>query len=158
MIAGVGIAFAAVSLWVWLSRGKSASAVRAKYRLGGILLSLTVAATTLTACGGASCYAPAVEPTNTVSPQFDTSTAVYYSGDVLKFYADSYYTHFKYVITSDKRDVLYTGNVFGYYNIEVALAVGDYVGPITITFLAANDYSEEFVKIGSEFNCTIDAR
>lgn len=36
--AGVGIAFAAVSLWVFLSNGKSARAIRAKYKLGGILL------------------------------------------------------------------------------------------------------------------------
>ena len=77
MIAGVGIAFAAVSLWVWIARGKSAAAVRTKYRLGGILLSLTVAATTLTACGGASCYAPAVEPTNTVSSPPRPGTLVF---------------------------------------------------------------------------------
>ena len=34
----VGTAFLAVSLWVYLSGGKSARAVNAKYRLGGILL------------------------------------------------------------------------------------------------------------------------
>lgn len=34
----VGAAFLAVSLWVYLSGGKSAKAVNAKYRLGGILL------------------------------------------------------------------------------------------------------------------------
>jgi hypothetical protein len=156
MIAGVGIAFAAVSLWVWLSRGKSASAVRAKYRLGGILLSLSVAATTLTSC--VSCYSPVAEPMNIITPKFDTSNAVYYSGDVLEFYEDTAYSHFKYVITSDKGDILYTGRAFGHHNIEVALAVGDYVGPITITFFGANGYTEEFKQIGEEFNCIIDAR
>lgn len=41
VLIGVGIAFVAVSLWVWLSRGKCASAVRTKFRLGGIILTLT---------------------------------------------------------------------------------------------------------------------
>lgn len=156
MIAGVGIAFMVVSLWVWLSRGKSAAAVRAKYRLGGILLSLSVATTTLTSC--VSCYSPAGEPTNIISPKFDTSTAVYYCGDVLNFYEDTAFSHFKYVITSDKGETLYTGRTFGKRNIEVVLAVGDYVGPATITFYGANDYQSEFVKIDGEFNCIIDAR
>lgn len=35
----VGAAFLGASLWVILSRGKSARAVRTKYRLGGIMLS-----------------------------------------------------------------------------------------------------------------------
>lgn len=34
----VGIAFLAVSLWVWLSGGRNARAVNAKYRLGGVML------------------------------------------------------------------------------------------------------------------------
>ena len=34
----VGIAFLAVSAWVFFSRGKNAKAVRAKYKLGGIML------------------------------------------------------------------------------------------------------------------------
>ena len=34
----VGIAFLAASVWVYFSRGKSAKAIRAKYKLGGILL------------------------------------------------------------------------------------------------------------------------
>ena len=156
MIAGVGIAFAAVSLWVWLSRGKSAAAVRAKYRLGGILLSLSVAATTLTSC--VSCYSPADEPTNIISPKFDTSTTVYHCGDVLNFYEDTTFSHFKYTIVSDNGETLYTGRTFGNYNIEVVLAVGDYVGPATITFYGGNDYQSEFKKIDGEFNCIIDAR
>lgn len=34
----VGVAFLAASLWVFLSDGRSARAIRTKYRLGGILL------------------------------------------------------------------------------------------------------------------------
>ena len=57
-IIGIGTAFLAVSLWVWLSNGKSAKAVRAKFRLGGVLLSLT-SALTLGSCGSRpviTCY------------------------------------------------------------------------------------------------------
>ena len=56
---GVGIAFAAVSLWVFLSGGKSARVIRSKYKLGGMLL---MAWTMLSAatCNGpgpmVSCY------------------------------------------------------------------------------------------------------
>ena len=35
-----GAAFLAVSLWVWLSKGKNAKAVKTKFRLGGVLLTL----------------------------------------------------------------------------------------------------------------------
>lgn len=58
-----GAAFLAVSLWLILSGGKSASATRAKFKLGGIMLtawSMFSAAS----CGGVpvvSCYEP-VEP------------------------------------------------------------------------------------------------
>lgn len=41
LIIGLGTAFLAVSLWVWISNGKSARAVKAKFRIGGALLTLT---------------------------------------------------------------------------------------------------------------------
>lgn len=50
-IIGIGAAFGAVSLWVWLTRGKNAKAVKAKFRLGGALLTLT-SALSLVSCGG----------------------------------------------------------------------------------------------------------
>ena len=62
LIIGVGAAFLAVSLWVWLSNGKSARAVKAKFRLGGALLTLT-GMMTVGACNSnsnnlVSCYDP----------------------------------------------------------------------------------------------------
>lgn len=61
LFVALGVAFVAVSLWVWLSRGRSAKAVRAKFRLGGALLSLAG----LVACGPGSnsttCYEPAID-------------------------------------------------------------------------------------------------
>ena len=40
MIIGLGIAFVGASLWVMLSGGRSAKAIRAKFRLGGAILTL----------------------------------------------------------------------------------------------------------------------
>ena len=61
LIVGLGTAFLAVSLWVWLSDGKSARAVKTKFRLGGALLTLT-GMMTLGGCDGkgqlVSCYDP----------------------------------------------------------------------------------------------------
>ena len=58
----VGIAFLAVSAWVFFSRGKSAKAIRAKYKLGGILL-MCMAMLSVASCGGigdlgVTCYEP----------------------------------------------------------------------------------------------------
>ena len=62
----VGIAFLAVSAWVFFTRGKSAKAIRAKYRLGGILL-MCMAMLSAASCGEifnpvVTCYDPVVEP------------------------------------------------------------------------------------------------
>ena len=65
----MGIAFVGASLWVMLSGGRSAKAIRAKFRLGGAILTL-VSFTSLTSCenGGfmVSCYDPAPPPYNEV--------------------------------------------------------------------------------------------
>ena len=64
----IGAAFLAVSLWVILSGGKSARALRTKYRLGGILLA-TWAMLSASSCNGVfpvvTCYDP-VMPENIV--------------------------------------------------------------------------------------------
>lgn len=64
LLIGLGTAFLAVSLWVWLSNGKSAKAVKAKFRLGGALLTLTGMMTVGSCNIVTSCYDPA--PTNMV--------------------------------------------------------------------------------------------
>ena len=56
---GIGIAFVAVSLWVILSGGNNAKAIRAKYKLGGALLTtwaLLSAATCAPKIGAPLCY------------------------------------------------------------------------------------------------------
>ena len=49
----VGIAFLAVSAWVFFSHGKDAKAIRAKYRLGGIML-MCMAMLSTASCGEVS--------------------------------------------------------------------------------------------------------
>lgn len=60
----VGVAFVAVSLWAFLSNGRSAKAVRAKYKLGGIMLTAW-AMLAAASCEGSgpfvTCYEPVVE-------------------------------------------------------------------------------------------------
>lgn len=64
LIIGFGTAFLAVSLWVWLSNGKTERAVKAKFRFGGALLTLTGMMTVGSCNVMTSCYDPA--PTNMV--------------------------------------------------------------------------------------------
>ena len=68
----VGIAFLAVSAWVFFSRGKNAKAIRAKYKLGGIML-MCMAMLSVASCGEilnpgeVMCYDPVPEYSFTVS-------------------------------------------------------------------------------------------
>jgi hypothetical protein len=67
-LAVLGVVFVVASLWVMLSGGHSARAVRTKFRIGGAMLTLS-AMISLTSCGagneyGVSCYDPAPPPEN----------------------------------------------------------------------------------------------
>ena len=70
----VGIAFLAVSAWVFFSRGKSAKAIRAKYKLGGIML-MCMAMLSVASCGEilnpgeVMCYDPVPDYFFTVSTE-----------------------------------------------------------------------------------------
>lgn len=70
--AALAVAFAAVSLWVILSRGKNAKAVRTKFRLGGLMLTIMGLMASSGCSRLVSCYEPAImcydpaPPENTV--------------------------------------------------------------------------------------------
>ena len=69
----VGIAFLAVSAWVFFSRGKNAKAIRAKYKLGGIML-MCMAMLSTASCGEVfnpqiMCYDPVPEYTFAVTTE-----------------------------------------------------------------------------------------
>ena len=82
----LGAAFLAVSLWVFLSGGRIARAVNAKYRLGGLLLS-TWAMLTAVSCQGSfpptvTCYEPVVECYDVYIPENEVSVRVKGSEDM----------------------------------------------------------------------------
>lgn len=82
----LGVAFAAVSLWVLLCRGKNARAIRTKYRLGGAMIAAW-AMLSAASCNGpglfVTCY-DAASPLNMVyiTPK-DTEDPALNSGDIL---------------------------------------------------------------------------
>lgn len=92
LLIGLGVAFVVVSAWVFCSGGRSARAVRAKFRLGGAILTL-VGMTTLTGCvscydqPGPTCYDPAPPPTNSVEAESGTYSASLRDGDIVVFNA-----------------------------------------------------------------------
>ena len=73
------IAFAAVCVWLFLSGGRSARAIRAKFRLGGILLTVG-SILSFSSCSGpgifVTCYDVAVANEIHVDMPSQTSTAV----------------------------------------------------------------------------------
>lgn len=80
IIIGLAIAFVAASAWVVLSGGKSAKAIRTKFRLGGAILTLTGIAA-LSSCetgvtGVTTCYDPA-PPVDHIPPAVNDVYALF---------------------------------------------------------------------------------
>ena len=86
LIVALSLAFAAVSLWLILSGGRSRRATHLKYRLGGMLIGLTALAST--ACEGGfmtSCYDPYI-PENYHSWKDSVANSELRNGDVVILY------------------------------------------------------------------------
>ena len=88
LIVALSVAFAAVSLWLMLSGGRSKRATSLKYRLGGLLIGLTALAST--ACengnGGGfmpTCYDPAPPPSNYHHWRDNVANSELRNGDVV---------------------------------------------------------------------------
>lgn len=88
LIVALSVAFAAVSLWLMLSGGRSKRATSLKYRLGGLLIGLTALAST--ACengnGGGfmpTCYDPAPPPSNDHHWRDNVANSELRNGDVV---------------------------------------------------------------------------
>ena len=154
----VGVAFLAASLWVFLSNGKSAKAIRCKYKLGGIMLTAW-AMLTFASCEGpgpfGTCYDPAppeyayIEGTNSVK-----------NGDVLVVYVVSERSgKFRCRITSmpdSGEPVTIQEQDFqceaGTTPCQITIAAGDYKGEarVTVYYLSyADDGSENEVNLGN---------
>lgn len=83
-----GVAFLAVSLWAFLSNGRSAKAIRYKYKLGGIMLTAW-AMLSAASCEGpgplVTCYEPVATCYDVAMPQDEMSVEVKgYGGNRLK--------------------------------------------------------------------------
>ena len=144
LFVGLGAAFLAVSLWVWLSDGKSAKAVKTKFRLGGALLTLT-GMMSLGSCDGpgpfVSCYDPA--PANValiereVSP--DTPQSVR-NGDLINIEV-SYFSAYGIKVTVEK----------GVYNREVLQSetyrITDSKATITHTINVGDHVGEAHLRV-----------
>lgn len=143
LLIGLGVAFVAVSAWVFCSGGRSARAVRAKFRLGGAILTL-VGMTTLTGCitscydpADPTCYDPAPPtPTNQISAWQGVYSSSLRNGDVVRFSAEC---DFESVATISLRDddgtTLKSEDytlAIGYSDLWFTIEAGDYLGPATL--------------------------
>ena len=138
MLIGLGIAFVGASLWVMLSGGRSAKAIRAKFRLGGAILTL-VSLTSLASCenGGfmVSCYDPAPPPHNEVHINANVGTE-FRNGDEISIYCDfAFADSATFTLLSDKEEVLQSETMTlepGEACVDITLNVGDYRGKATL--------------------------
>lgn len=114
----LGTAFLAISLWVWFSNGKNAKAIKAKYKLGGMILSLSFFTTT--GCDPViTCYDPV--PQDYVYAQ--------------KLYSDS-------IFVGDKINILIQGKTFQNYSFSLSDSTTTKV--LQEGMLTINDISSEY--------------
>ena len=160
VIAGLAVAFAAVSAWVWLSGGKSARAVRTKFKIGSLLLTLTTAVATQSCfdINNATCYAPASTP---YCDLYDEDMK-FANGDTLRIYASSYdYKYYSFNIVDKENNVLQEEKLSRPYPLRenpAIVAVGNYVGEAKVNVYGGDDENavaqENHIK---SFDITIEA-
>ena len=156
LIIGLGTAFLAVSLWVWISNGKNARAVKAKFRIGGALLTLTGMMTVGSCNTLTTCYDPA--PVNAVyivrEVAYNTAQNVR-NGDQIKIEL-TYFSAYGIKVTIEKgvnnREVLQS-DVYqiteSNTNVFHAIDVGDHVGEahlrVYVIISEGNEYESGYL-------------
>lgn len=140
IIAGLAVAFAAVSAWVWLSGGKSARAVRTKFKIGGLLLTLTTAVATQSCNSFRTCYSPAEGPLTPFCELFDRDMK-FANGDTLIVGIYDYdYRFFSFEIIDKENNSLQKEVLKDVYTAENnTIAVGDYVGAAKVNIYGEKD-------------------
>ena len=138
-LAILGVAFAAVSLWVMLSGGRSARAVRTKFRLGGIMLTLTTMIS-LSACVpgdeyGVSCYDPAPPPENDHRWNQGVANSSLRNGDKVVLYYECRFgseVKISLITDDDSEDRVLCSQTYAVVNgdnqLEFTIEAGDYRG------------------------------
>lgn len=147
-------AFVAVSLWVWLSRGKNAKAVKAKFRLGGSIIALT-SLLNLSSCGpdgpfGVDCYEPA--PINEIywgDYKYDEPNVK--NGDEVEIDCYAMTAH-EIVVTIEnsesgqelQRSVYEVNKESSSFTITHTIDVGDYKGEAMLVIWLAEENAEPY--------------
>lgn len=168
MLIGLGIAFVGASLWVMLSGGRSAKAIRAKFRLGGAILTL-VSLTSLASCenGGfmVSCYDPAPPPTNYHRWNNDVANSELRNGDkVILKYVCQFGNEVKVLLVTDdlSEDRVLCSQTYevakGENQLEFTIEAGDYRGraELCVEYDKYQDGDETTSLMGSIFVAIVD--
>lgn len=168
MLIGLGIAFVGASLWVMLSGGRSAKAIRAKFRLGGAILTL-VSLTSLASCenGGfmVSCYDPAPPPTNYHRWNNDVANSELRNGDkVILKYVCQFGNEVKVSLVTDdmSEDRVLCSQTYevakGENQLEFTIEAGDYRGraELCVEYDKYQDGDETTSLMGSIFVAIVD--
>ena len=147
----LGTAFLAVSIWVWFSQGKNAKAIKAKYKLGGMILSLsffTASCNSVIQPPEVTCYMVAQ---SFVYIPTDRNKEILTTGDTLFVaIANPGFQYFSYTMTdSTKANILKDGMLIkstdtNFHLIPIKNSI-KYSGKITIDF-----YGETKNKIQKE--------
>ena len=133
LLIGLGIAFIGVSLWVAMSRGRNARAIRAKYRLGGAILSLLAIVSCGPEGGITTCY-DVFTGHNNISVSESQQLTELRNGDVLIFKGLCEFPTKATIMLLDKaerelqRKEYMLDAVYQVLDLEFEVEVGDYRG------------------------------
>lgn len=157
--AAVAVAFAAVSLWVALSRGRNATAIRTKFRLGGILLTLSALISACGMIGGCNgpgpfvtCYDPVMpNPVSVNWPSNGENGNVLHAKDVLVVTVDvTEFKKFRFVVTNyDDKDQVIQDESFvleeNTNKASIAIADTDFKGAAVICIYGIDDEESHLI-------------
>lgn len=135
MLSVLAVAFAAASLWVFATGGNNAKAVKTKFRLGGLMLTvsgmLSVASCEDIQGGLVTCYDP-VPPEYVIFAAPDNSNVIKAGDTIDVTIKDSpYSSHIYKMFASSTNDVLQSGEI---ENNSCKIVVGptEYKGDVTL--------------------------
>ena len=166
---GIGVAFLAASLWVLLSGGKNAKAIRAKYKLGGALLTtwalLSAASCGLRIGGGdpqVLCYDVAMMVNEVSVSDTKDGDCVYADGDVMAVEIDNPVNpKYTWEITDpeaktliQKGEIKLPEDLQGPFRFDITIHPGTYKGAARFS-VSAVYFNSEGQEEGTEVICNL---
>ncbi len=162
LMIGLGVAFLSVSGWVWLCRGRSAKALRAKYKLGGLLLTLAgVASTTgcITTCYDpaetqTTCYDPVPKPEIFGNASLSTEKALTVrNGDEISFMAENVSRLAVLLLTPEGEELQRIAlDVDWDTLLTITIEVGDYRGLAMLDFYTCVEEKDKTIQLLDRIN------